>query len=240
MSYEKCKRITLDEKKNKIKICIASNNCRPLTYYTTELCCSEDEDYQDYTFQDKLITLYENMESGCIQISTINENTEDFEYAMCKVNEYLRQNNIDSFEDLYEKRFKVEQKMRFEYLGLKESTETDEYQRQKENYEIYEQWKKNQDKNYVRKIERKFYIKSIWAIYKEPFKIWKNALFETFDGKYKIIFNDYYEISKIGKYNGAYSGFYYGGKAIEMNYKRAYIFIKDMQNRSRKFEIVKI
>ena len=32
MSFELCKRITLDKKNNKIKVCIASNNVTPKTY----------------------------------------------------------------------------------------------------------------------------------------------------------------------------------------------------------------
>lgn len=240
MSYEKCKRITLDKKNNKIKICIASNNVRPITYYTTELCASEDKDYENYTFEDKLITLYENIKTGCIQISTINDNTEDFEYAMCKVREYFRQNNIDSYEDLYEKRFKVNRDMRFDFLGLKLSTKEDKYEREKEDFETYEQWRKEQDKEYVRKFEREFYLKSIWAVYGESFKIWKQALEENIEGKYKIKFNNYYYISKLGKYDRGYSSFSYGGKALEISYKRAYILINDMQRENRKFEIEEI
>lgn len=238
MSYELCKRITLNKKKNEIKVCIASNNWRPIEYHTCGLC--EGESYKNYTFEDKLISLYESIESGCIQISTINDNTENFEYAMCKVREYFRQNNIDSFEDLYKKRFEINKKMRFNYLGLKESTKTDKYEKQKEDYEIYEKWRKEQDKNYVRKIERDFYIKSIWIVYGESFKIWKKALLEKFEGKYKIIFNKYYEISGIGKYDRGYSSFNYGEKGLAMNYKKAYILVNDMAREDRKFEIVKI
>lgn len=238
MSYEKCKRITLDNKNNKIKVCIASNNWRPIEYYTTELCGGQD--YENYTFEDKLISLFEAMKTGCIQISTINDNTENFEYAMCKVREYFRQNNIDSFVDLYEKRFEVNRKMRFDFLGLKLSTKEDKYEREKEDFETYEQWRKEQDKEYVRKMEQDFYIKSIWAVYGESFEIWKKAVFEKFNGKYKVKFNGYY-INRIGKYDKGFSSFSYGSsKAIEMNYKKAYILVSDMQTENRTFEIERV
>lgn len=238
MSYEKCKRITLDKKNNKIKVCIASNNWRPIEYHTTELCSGQD--YENYTFKDKLISLFEAMKTGCIQISTINDNTEDFEYAMCKVREYFRQNNIDSFVDLYEKRFEVNRKMRFDFLGLKLSEKEDKYEREKEDFETYEQWRKDKDKEYVRKMEQDFYIKSIWAVYGESFEIWKKAVFEKIKGKYKVKFNGYY-INRIGKYDKGFSSFSYGSsKAIEMNYKKAYILVSDMSREDRKFEIEEV
>lgn len=97
MSYEKCKYISLDKKRNKVVVNIASNNVRPLYW-----CKCEIYNDCDYSFEDKMLLLFVDMQQGNIQISTINKNTLDFEYALWKVREYHRENNISSFDDLYE------------------------------------------------------------------------------------------------------------------------------------------
>ena len=97
MSYEKCKYISLDKKRNKVVVNIASNNVRPLYW-----CKCEIYNDCDYSFEDKMLLLFVDMQQGNIQISTINKNTLDFEYALWKVREYHKENNINSFDDLYE------------------------------------------------------------------------------------------------------------------------------------------
>ena len=57
MSYELCKRITLNEKKNKITLTTASNNVYPKDYRTFTYCDSEQECYKNVTFEEKLISL---------------------------------------------------------------------------------------------------------------------------------------------------------------------------------------
>lgn len=238
MSYELCKRITLNKKKNEIKVCIASNNLRPIEYHTCGLC--EGESYKNYTFEDKLICLYEAMQTGCIQISTINDNTENFEYAMCKVREYFRQNNINSYEDLYEKRGEVSERKRFEFAGLEMSKIEDKWERASENGKKYDEWRKTQDKELVKEMEQKFYLESIWEVYGKSFEIWKKALFENIDGEFEVVAYGCYKITKLGKYDRGYSRFYYGGySGLKMSYKKAYIFVNDMNSESRKLEIVK-
>lgn len=195
MSYEKCKYISLDKKNNKIKVTIASNNVLPLDWYKCELC----ENEQAYSFDDKLLILYVNMQQGGIQISTINDNTINFVYALYKVREYHRANNIDSYEDLYK--------------GCHRVWEKDE---NKSRLEVYKE------------------------VYGKSFEVFKKALEEKFEGKYKVVAYGWQNISKIGKYDRGYERFWYGGRPVLMNYKQAYIFVEDMSSESRKLEIVKV
>ena len=75
MSYDLCKRISLDKKNNKISICVASSNLIPKHYDTYEIYGG----YKTYNFEDKLLSLYIDMQSGNIQISSINDSTIDVE-----------------------------------------------------------------------------------------------------------------------------------------------------------------
>lgn len=242
MSYYCCKRITLDKKNNKIKVCVASSNVFPKTYGTYELCESDSDKYKDYTWEDKLLCLYEDMQSGNIQITTINDNTEKFEYAMCKVREWLRENNIDSFEDLYEKRGKVARSKKMKIANITESTNTDKWEKEREDYKKISEWEEKQDKEYIKNLSNKIRLESLWEVYGEAFKIWKKALEEEIKGEYEILFGNYYKISKLGKYDRGYSRFFYTSKDYKgeiMSYKKAYIVKYDM-GKDRDLEIVKI
>jgi hypothetical protein len=231
MSYDLCKRITLDKKHNKIKVCVASNNIRPITYRTYEYC-KEDT---NYTFNDKLICLYRSMQSGDLQISTINKNTEDFEYAMCKVREYHRANNIDSFKDLYEKKSEVYFNKIYDYSKIKRSQNETQWIRESDDLESYNHWKVSQDKRTVEEMEDKASLEAIWEVYGDSFKVWKQALEEKFEGNYNVIFSNMYNVCKLGKYNRGYSKFSYGGyNPLSLSYKNAYILKYDMSERDLK------
>ena len=237
MSYDCCRRITLDKKNNKIKCCVASSNVFPKTYGTYEFCKNEDD-----TFEDKLMFLYASMQSGDIQITTINDNTEKFEYAMCKVREYHRANNIDSYDDLYEKKGEVYRNKIFGFANIKRSQNEDEYKRNSEDWESYGNWKKTQDEKHIKEIEDKFYKEAIWEVYGESFKIWKQALEEKFNGEYRVRFDKNYEVLSIGKYDRGYSRFSYTsylGQGMKMSYKKAYILKYDM-GANRDLEIIKV
>lgn len=198
MSYEKCKYIKLDKKNNKIIMNIASNNVYPLHYTKFEFYNSKYEDYKNYTFEDKLILLYESLDSGCLQISSINDNTENFEYALKKARQYNKEN--ENF-DFWHKRGEIQDKL-------------------------------------IKKGVENAYLKAIYKVYGESFKVFKKALYERFEGKYNVVFNNMYNVSKFGKYDRGYFKFYYGGKAVETSYKKAYIFIDDLK--SRDLKIVKV
>lgn len=238
MSYELCKRISLNEKDNKIIVCIASNNVYPKTYYMSEICGGSH--YEKYSFEDKLISLFHAMQTGSIQISTINSNTENFEYAMRKVNEYHKENNINSYEDLYQKASDVNEAKRFNFAKLEQSKNEDRWIRARENSEVYHNWRKNQDEKYIQAKEDEFYLESIWEVYGDSFKVWKKAVFEKIKGQYEAIAYNCYNVTKLGKYDRGYSRFYYGSyNPLKMSYKKAYIFSDDMNNEKRNIKIVK-
>lgn len=225
MSYEMCKRIVLDEKNNKIKLTIASNNVRPITYSA----CDYYKDY-DYTFEDKLLCLFWDMTSGMLQISTINSNTENFEYAIKKVNEYCKQNNISTY-DYWDLAGNLRTRKEFRYAGLYYNSYD------KENWKVYAEWTKTQTREHVKEIENKAFIESLREIYGELFKVFKNALYEQIKGDFQVIYNNCYYVAKIGKYNRYYSRFSYGGYTpLKMSYKQAYIFVDDLSNYNLKIE----
>ena len=235
MSYECCKRITLDKKKNKIKVCVASNNVIPKTYTTCEIFNN-----RDYSFEDKLLFLFVELQSGNIQISTINDNTKDFEYAMWKVREYLKENNIDSYDDLYTKKNKLIKDRRYKLANIQRSNLENENDREYADYCSYKKWADSQDEKYVRQVEDEIVKEVKYEVYGKCFEIFKNALYEEFDGNYKIVFNGDYVLTRLGRYNRGYDRFSYTsyGRFLELDYKRAYIVKKDFSNRD--LEIVKV
>ena len=233
MSYYCCKRITLDKKNNKISVCVASSNVFPKTYSVCEY------GKEDTNWEDKLINLYASMQSGDIQITSINDNTEKFEYAMCKVREWLRENNIDSYEDLYEKRGEIARSKRMKIANITESTNTNKWEKQREDYKKISEWEEKQDKEYVKSLNNKIWLESLWEVYGKSFNVWKKALEEKIKGDYEIVFNDYYKISKLGKYDRGYNSFYYSSyNSLKMSYKKAYIVKYDL-GKNRNLEIVK-
>lgn len=92
MSYYKCKGIS--RKGNKIEVNIASSNCFPITYYKTEYTQREN--------QETLFWLYVDIEQGNLHL---NSSLYNYNYAMEKVREYQKENNIDSYDDLYKKSY---------------------------------------------------------------------------------------------------------------------------------------
>ena len=239
MSYELCKRINLDRKNNKIKVTCASNNIRPISYSTYEIF----EDIED--FDEKLLNLFMSLQSGDIQISTINDNTEDFEYAMWKVREYLRKNNINSYEDLYIKRKDEYINRLYNFVGFERSTLESEIDRGYEDYKKYEEWKKTKTKDYIKEIEHKFDREVSYEVYGKCFEVFKKALNESFVGDYKILLDNYYPIVKVGKYNRGYEKFSYSynketNDFLKVSYKKAYIIMKNLSNSRTELNIIKV
>lgn len=189
MSYNKVNRITLNEKKNIIKINSAESNIFPITYDTFEYAKG------DYTFEEKLLLLMVDLEQGNIHISSINSSTDKFEYAMIKISHFLKDNNIDSYEDLYCKISEVHKRIVKEKLNI----DLDK------DYKDYRDFVKEH-----REEDRKIYIEVYREIYGECFKIFLNTIKIKNNKKYKIQFpSDYdYFLLKMGKFvNGYYSNY---------------------------------
>ena len=88
-------------------------------------------------------------------------------------------------------------------------------------------------------LEKKIWLESLWEVYGEAYKIWKQALEEKISGTYNISVFGNYVITKMGKYDRGYSRFYYGNYGgLDMSYKKAYIIKCDMGTENRKMEII--
>lgn len=174
--------------------------------------------------------------TGNIHFSSVNDSTENFVYAMLKVREYLKENNIDSFEDLYRKRIKVYSNNLYKTIGVYDCNNSDE-----ENYNKCIEWIKTQDKDYVDELEDNLYQQSIREVYNEPFKVFKKALYENVEGVYNLKYGNT-PIIKIGRYNrGRYDRFYcdfWKDKGLTFSYKKAYIVQKNFIDKDLK--LVKI
>lgn len=233
MSYELCKRITLDKKNNKIKLCIASNNVRPLDYHTCEICDSKNERFKDYTFDDKLLALYEDLQNGSVQISTMNSNTEKFVYAETKARQWLRENNIDSYEDLYCRKHKEYYATLSSFIDKKIEDETQ-----------YKNWVDTVGRDYAKSIDDEVERLLTRKIYGKPFEIFKKALFEEIEGSYKIKCNDYYLLYKLGRYDRGFSKYWLVGENSNnfevMSYKKAFCVINDLQSKSNHLEMIRV
>lgn len=202
MSYEMCNRITVKKKTNQIFVNVASNNVFPHDYHRCEYAKNSN-----YTLDDKLRFLMLSMLDGNIQITQINKNTVPYEYAMMKVREYQRDNNINDFEEKYEKRhelFKEE---------IKRYTDPD-------NWEVYKEFRKN-NKELIDNIEKEIISK----LYEKEFEVFKQSISEKIEGKYYITNESGNKIEFCGKtkYGFKYREYRYLHQDCLLDYKLAYI-----------------
>lgn len=93
MSYYKCKNITMNRKKNQIRITIADSSLRPLSFYTVSLGTETDD------FDEKCRTLYEQLYTRNVQCypsvkNGIFENAEQAWKSRLKQNYDLTQTDL--------------------------------------------------------------------------------------------------------------------------------------------------
>lgn len=98
MSYDFVRNIKLDKKNNIIEIECASNNVIPLLWNKYNYLNSENDKYRDLSFEDKLLILYSDFQKGFLVINTINKNTENFQYALIKAEEFNRQKESKQYD----------------------------------------------------------------------------------------------------------------------------------------------
>lgn len=84
MSYEKCKSITIDKNGN-LKLVVACNNVRPLSYRTTSFV-----NKNILNTEEQLMFLFEDLILGNIHIAALNESTIKYQYALEKAKEYSK------------------------------------------------------------------------------------------------------------------------------------------------------
>ncbi|MDO5556337.1 MAG: hypothetical protein Q4G09_07025 [Clostridia bacterium] len=163
MSYEKCKMISIKPKSNQIFITIAPNNVIPLSYGRCEYAPKEH-----CSLEDKLMYLMISMLDGNIQISQLNNSTIPFEYALIKVREHFRENDINEYGSKYDKIHKLYDEELSKYVDINNWEECNKFC--KENKEL------------INKIERKINK----DLYKREFEIFKKSIYEQTNDKYYL------------------------------------------------------
>lgn len=115
MSYYKISNITLNRKKNIVKVCCACNNVRPLMYNTYELFTDDELSYDDKLFRTMLDFIW-----GNFHISSINDNTSKIEYALLKMREVTKKLDIAERQRLLDLGYLEFDENKKEYKFIKE------------------------------------------------------------------------------------------------------------------------
>lgn len=215
MSYEKCKNIILKPKANQIFITIASNNVRPLYYTKYEYSRNEKSN-----FEEKLLDLMISMLDGNIQISQLNKNTIPFEYAILKVKNYYRENNIDEYVEKFNKRYSLYDEELSKYVDTKDF----------DKYRVFARENKDLINTTQYKIKKN--------LYKTEFELFKNCIKENIEGKYylKNKFGSVIEFVRETNNGYSYRAYERPNENCLIDYKLAYIRKNMMGNN---YEIAK-
>lgn len=215
MSYEKCKNIILKPKTNQIFITSATNNDRPLHYYKSEYTRSGA-----LNFEDKLLNLMLSMLDGNIQISQLNKHTIPFEYALLKLRNYYRENNIDEYGEKYDSRYELYNKELAKYVDINDWEK-------RRNFEI-------KNRELTSDIEKNIYRK----LYNKEFELFKNSIKEEIKGQYylKDKFGRTIEYIRETNRGHSYRAYEEPNKECLLDYKLAYI-LKDRMGKD--YEITK-
>lgn len=214
MSYEKCKNIILKPKANQIFITSATNNDRPLYYYKSEYIANKT-----LNFEDKLLKLMLSMLEGNIQISQFNKHTIPFEYALLKVRNYYRENNIDEYEEKFDKRYELYDKELSKFVDINNWEE-------RRKFEIKNEEFVNTIRNNIKK-----------ELYEKEFELFKNSIKEKIDGKYYLRdrFGRVIEYVKETKQGFSFRAYEEPNNECLLNYKLAYI-LKDKMGKNYEIE----
>lgn len=211
MSYLKCKGIS--RKGNKIEVNVASSNCFPITYYKSEYTQKEN--------QETLFWLYVDIQQGNLHL---NSSLYNYNYAMEKVREYQEENNIDSYDDLYEKSYDYYNE---QFYVLTRIDLTKDYWKDKELVNKVNKYKKE----YEKELETLRY-ESYMKVYGACYEVFKKALDEKEDNTLYTLYSDTYKYIKLKGSDGAfhynYSSAVEKGKYKEM-YVKAKIVGRDIQ-----------
>lgn len=215
MSYEKCKNIILKPETNQIFITSATNNDRPLYYYKSEYITNET-----LKFEDKLLKLMLSMLDGNIQISQLNKHTIPFEYALLKLRNYYRENNIDEYGEKYDSRYELYNKELAKYVDINDWEK-------RRNFEI-------KNRELTSDIEKNIYRK----LYNKEFELFKNSIKEEIKGQYylKDKFGRTIEYIRETNRGHSYRAYEEPNKECLLDYKLAYI-LKDRMGKD--YEITK-
>lgn len=203
MSYEKCKSITIDKNGN-LKLMVACNNIRPLSYGITSFVNKDI-----LNTEEQLMFLFEDLILGNIHISTLNDSTIKYQYALEKAKEYSKaQGGCDIIARI---------------------RKANEYTKS----ELAEKYGVNEDTTKLRAKYFKLVLGEIFEIFKnalnekhnEKYIITNGDFYITKMGKYDEGYRRYYycESKQFAK---------------RFDYKHAYIILKDFESKNLKLEMV--
>ena len=210
MSYELCKSIT--KKENKIILNVASSNVFPKHYNKWEYNITNDLKKNEFY-------LFTDIISGNIHL---NNSIYNYNYAMIKVREYMKENNIDSYNDLYEKKNDYYNKKIKELIGI---DLTSDYYKDKELVNEYNEFRTNNTE-----LVEQLRYDSYYKVYGNLFDIYMKALEEKEDNTiYTLYSQDYRSFIKCGR-NG---NFWYGYASAKEKGKYKEMYCK-MKNIDRK------
>ena len=204
MSYLKCKGIS--RKGNKIEVNVASSNVFPKHWYKSG--------YKGRNYEEQLFWLYVDIQQGNLHL---NSSLYNYNYAMEKVREYQKENNIDSYNDLYEKSYDYYNE---QFYVLTRIDLTGDYWKDKELANKVNKY----NKEYEKELEILRY-ESYMKVYGACYEVFKKALDEKEDNTLYTLYSDTYKYIKLKGSNGA---FYYGySSAVEKGkYKEMYVKAK--------------
>ena len=204
MSYLKCKGIS--RKGNKIEVNVASSNVFPKHWYKSG--------YKGRNYEEQLFWLYVDIQQGNLHL---NSSLYNYNYAMEKVREYQKENNIDSYNDLYKKSYDYYNE---QFYVLTRIDLTGDYWKDKELEDKVNKYNK-EHKAELDMLKYESYMKVYGACY----EVFKSALDEKEDNTLYTLYSDTYKYIKLKGSNGA---FYYGySSAVEKGkYKEMYVKAK--------------
>lgn len=204
MSYYKCKGIS--RKGNKIEVNVASSNVFPKHWYKSG--------YKGRNYEEQLFWLYVDIQQGNLHL---NSSLYNYNYAMEKVREYQKENNIDSYNDLYKKSYDYYNE---QFYVLTRIDLTGDYWKDKELVNKVNKY----NKEYEKELETLRY-ESYMKVYGACYEVFKKALDEKEDNTLYTLYSDTYKYIKLKGSNGA---FYYGySSAVEKGkYKEMYVKAK--------------
>jgi hypothetical protein len=207
MSYELCKSIV--KKNDKIILSVASSNVEPKHYSKWEYNVVDDlEKNEFYLFTDII--------NGNIHL---NSSVYEYRYALFKTREYMQKNNIDSYDDLYERKSDYYREKIKELIGIDLTSDYWKDEELKNRYNTFE--KENTD------LIDNLRYESYYKVYGKVYEVFKGFLNEKFDNTlYTLYSNDYHSFIKCGRKGSFYYG--YSSAKEKGKYKEMYCKMKEI------------
>lgn len=204
MSYSICKGIA--KKGENIEVNVASSNVFPKHWYKSG--------YKGRNYEEQLFWLYIDIEDGNIHL---NNSLYKYNYAFLKAKEFMKENNISGYYDLFEKRYDYYYEKIKELIGIDLKSD---YWKDEELKNTYNNFQKNNGE-----LIDNIKFESAYKVYGKSFEVFKKALEEKEDNTLYTLYSDTYKYIKLKGSNGA---FYYGySSAVEKGkYKEMYVKAK--------------